>query len=137
MKPIDFNSLSKSNIKETEVRVVQSSGTKKFNLSYQLVYNSQNSFFLIHVGEDISCLDNFYLSSMTHNLFKKNFSYNGFDKKVPQRNFAFFQDQFGNGKKVSCEISKPKPNTFHWTNIRVEKFNLNQESWSLLQLLEV
>lgn len=136
MKPINLTSLANSNIKETEVRVVQSTGTKRFELSYRLVYNSSNSFFLISVSEDISQIDNFYLSSVTHNLFKKSFSYNGFNQKVPNRNFAFFQDQLGNCKKVSFHISKPKPNTFHWTNIRVEDFKLNEESWGLLQLLE-
>lgn len=136
MKPIDFHSLAKSNIKETEVRVVQSSGTKKFELSYQLVYNSNNSFFLVSLGEDLSQLDHFYLSSVTHNLFKKNFSYNGFDKKIPHRNFVFFQDPLGHSKKVSFKVVKTNPNTFHWTDIKVEDFQLNQESWCLLQLLE-
>lgn len=136
MKPINLHSLSNSIIKETEVRVVQSSGTKKFELSYRLEYNSKNSFFLISLREDLSNLDNFYLSSVVHNLFKKNFSYNGFAKKIPSRNFAFFQDNLGNTKKVSFNVSKPKPNTFHWTNIKVEEFKLNQESWGLLQLLE-
>ena len=136
MKPINFNSLYNANIKETEVRVVQSSGTKKFELSYRLVYDAHNSFFLVSVGEDITKIDNFYLSSVIHNLFKKSFSYNGFNKKVPNRNFAFFQDQLGNCKKISFQISKPKPNTFHWTQIKIEEFTLNEESWRLLQLLE-